>query len=196
MKKLLFADCCIRRGASRTKKLADAFLEEIQARGEYEITAISLDEENLSYLSGEFFAQRERLLGEKALDHPRFRYAHQFAGADRIVVAAPLWDLSFPALLKVYIENLTVEGITFGCNEQGCFGVCKAEKLAFLTTRGGCYEGSEDEQGSRYMAAMARFFGIPKYLCVAAEGLDLDPAKTERILAEAIARAREAAKEF
>lgn len=196
MKKLLFVDCCIRRGESRTKRLAEEFLREIGARGEYEITGLTLDEENLSYLSGEFFAQRQRLLEAQELAHPRFRYAHQFAEADRVVVAAPLWDLSFPALLKVYIENLTVEGITFGCDERGCFGLCRAEKLAFLTTRGGCFEGSEDEQGSRYMAAMARFFGIPKYFCVAAEGLDLDPSKTEALLSEAIARAKELARDF
>ena len=57
-----------------------------------------------------FFWQRERLLETGELTHPRFRYAHQFKNADRIVIAAPFWDLSFPALLKVYIENVSVQG--------------------------------------------------------------------------------------
>lgn len=42
-----------------------------------------------------------------------FKYAHEFANADLIVIAAPFWDLSIPALLKVYIENIAVDGITF-----------------------------------------------------------------------------------
>lgn len=44
--------------------------------------------------------------------------------------------------------------------------------MAFLTTRGSVYEGSHLEMGSRYLQAMAEFFGIGRYDCVAADGLD------------------------
>ena len=33
-----------------------------------------------------------------------FDLAGQFAGADTIVIAAPFWDLSFPAALKQYMQ--------------------------------------------------------------------------------------------
>ena len=33
------------------------------------------------------------------------------ANADKIVIAAPFWDMSFPSLLKVYIENIYTIGI-------------------------------------------------------------------------------------
>ena len=46
---------------------------------------------------------REELLDRGELDGEIFRYSHQFAAADRIVIAAPYWDLSFPAQLKIYI---------------------------------------------------------------------------------------------
>lgn len=128
MKKVLFVNCCIRREGSRTQKLADHFLEGLRKKEGYEIEELCLMDESLSYFTDGFFEQRERLLADKQFDHPRFRYAHQFAEADKIVIAAPFWDLSFPALLKVYIENLCVEGITFGCNETGCFGTCKADQ--------------------------------------------------------------------
>lgn len=49
-------------------------------------------------------AKRDALLAEKKYDDEMFRYARQFAAADRIVIAAPLWDLSFPAQLKVYLR--------------------------------------------------------------------------------------------
>ena len=35
------------------------------------------------------------------------------SGGGRIVVAAPFWDLSVPAVLKVYIENISADGVTF-----------------------------------------------------------------------------------
>jgi FMN-dependent NADH-azoreductase len=196
MKKVLFVDCCIRREHSRSKQLADFFLGELQKKGEYEIETLCLMDENLSYFSEGFFLQREALLAEGKLDHPRFRYAHQFAEADKIVIAAPFWDLSFPALLKVYIENLCVDSITFHTDEHGLHGLCKADHMVFLTARGAFYTDSPLEQGSRYLEQMAGFFGIEKYDCVAAEGLDIGAWPVEELMDKAKVQAAEVAKKF
>ena len=40
-----------------------------------------------------------------ALDDPLLDYARQFARADQILIAAPCWDLSFPAVLRAYLER-------------------------------------------------------------------------------------------
>ena len=196
MKKVLFVDCCIRREHSRSKQLADFFLGELQKKGDYEIETLCLMDENLSYFSEGFFLQREALLAEGKLDHPRFRYAHQFAEADKIVIAAPFWDLSFPALLKVYIENLCVDSITFHTDEHGLHGLCKADHMVFLTARGAFYTDSPLEQGSRYLEQMAGFFGIEKYDCVAAEGLDIGAWHVEELMDKAKVQAAEVAKTF
>ena len=130
MKNVLFVDCCIRGEASRTKKLADAFLSALPA--DCRVTRLDLMAEELSYFKDGYFAQREQLLAAGERDHPRFRYAHQFAQADRIVIAAPFWDLSFPALLKVYIEQVSVDGITFGSTESGLQGPTRTGSSAGL----------------------------------------------------------------
>ncbi len=196
MKKVLFVDCCIRREQSRSKELADFFLAEVQKKGAYEIETLCLMDENLSYFSDGFFQQREQLLAEGKIDHPRFRYAHQFAEADKIVIAAPFWDLSFPALLKVYIENLCVDGITFHTDETGLHGLCKADHMVFLTARGAFYTDSPLEQGSRYLEQMAVFFGIDKYDCIAAEGLDIGAWPVAELMDKAKLIAADAAKTF
>ena len=84
MKNVLFVDCCIRGEASRTKKLADAFLSALPA--DCRVTRLDLMAEELSYFKDGYFAQREQLLAAGERDHPRFRYAHQFAQADLIVI--------------------------------------------------------------------------------------------------------------
>ena len=66
--------------------------------------------------------------------------------------------------------------------------------MTFLTSRGGFYEGSPDEMGSRYMEALCRFFGTGVYRCIAADGVDMDPAKTPAILQAACERAAQAAR--
>lgn len=196
MKNVLFVDCCIRREGSRTKALAEHFLKALKKTGEYDITRLVLMDEGLGYMSEGFFRQRDEILAEKDFAHPRFRYAHQFAEADKIVVAAPFWDLSFPALLKVYIENLCVEGITFRTGEKGLEGLCRADHLVYLTTRGGYYAGTPLEMGSRYMEAMSEFFGIERYTCVAAEGLDAGVMPAEELLAAAMKDAEDAVRMF
>jgi FMN-dependent NADH-azoreductase len=197
MTDVLFIDCCIRGEESRTRKLAGAFLNELERSGGYETERLVLMDEPLIPLTGGFFLQRERLLGEGGLGHPRFRYAHRFQRAERIVIAAPFWDLSFPALLKIYIENLCVQGITFDCDEQnGCFGVCRASRMLFLTTRGGALEGSPVDNGTKYLRDMTSFFGIPRFDYVAADAMDLGLEPPESILNRAIVCAKEIAQGF
>ena len=192
MKTLLYVDCCIRREASRTRKLAESFLGNLP-KG-WKVEKVTLMDESLLPLMEGGFAQRDRLLQQGDFQHRRFDYAWQFQKADAILIAAPFYDLSIPALLKVYIENVSVDGITFECDENGLRGACRAPSMTFLTSRGGFYEGSPDEMGSRYMEAMCRFFGAGVYRCIAADGVDMDPSKTPGILKAACDEAARAAR--
>ena len=171
MRKLLLIDCCIRKEESRTRRLMEAFLGAVPE--DCEVERLVLTEENLAPLTGDFFAQRQRLLEDHDYSHPRFRYAKQFAQADLVVIAAPFWDLAFPALLKIYIEQVSLDGITFGANETGLVGLCRGTDMVFLTARGGFYTGDALEMGSRYLDALHTFFGIGRYHCIAADGMDV-----------------------
>ena len=184
--KALYIDCCIRGEESRSARLAQAFLENLSP--EYEVTHRCLMEEALYPLTAETLRQGKT-------DHPRFRFAHEIAEADLVIMAAPFWDLSFPALLKVYIENVSVEGITFRSTETGLQGLCRGKHLVFLTTRGGIYEpGSDWEQGAPYLAAIQKFFGFGDFRCVAADGLDIQGYDGEGALRKAMEEARTLAK--
>lgn len=194
MKTLLYVDCCIRREQSRTRKLAESFLGNLPKGWRVE-KVVLMDEPLLPLMEGGF-AQRDELLQRGDFTHRRFDYAWQFQRADAILIAAPFYDLSIPALLKVYIENVSVDGITFLCDADGLRGNCRAESMTFLTSRGGFYENSPDEMGSRYMEALCGFFSTGTYRCVAADGVDMDPAQTPGIMAEACERAAQAAKEL
>ena len=188
MKQVLYIDCCIRGKASRTKKLADAFFSALPQG--YEVTRLDLQAEKLRYFTQDYLAERDALLAVKDFNHPRFDYAHQFAQADLVVMAAPFWDLAFPALLKVYIEQISVDGITFGTSEEGLKGLCKAAKLVFLTTRGGFYTEHAQEMGSRYLDALHDFFGIGSYECIGADGMDVAGFDGPGSLAQAMERAK------
>ena len=174
----LFINCCPR-GESRTERLARALLRTL---GEYE--ELRLYDEPLHPLGRADIAKHDALLAEKKYDDEMFRYARQFAAADRIVIAAPLWDLSFPAQLKVYLENIYVTGVVTKYSEAGQpIGLCRAGELCYVTTSGGPFDGSF---GYEYWKAIAQDrFGIPEVKLLKAENLDIEGADAKKILDDA-----------
>lgn len=187
MKNILVIDACVRRDKSRTKKMMDRAVETLrELHKDCDFKVLNLLELDLNYLNTETLEKRDELLAKKEYNHPMFALGNQFREADGIIVAAPFWDLSVPAVLKVYIENISIEGITFGCDESGLHGLCKGKWMLFLTTRGDCWEGNSMEQGSTYMRAISRFFGIDSFQCVNADGLDNQKYDGEKILQDAL----------
>ncbi len=201
MEQLLFINACVRGEKSRSLKLARRFLDRWQqAHPDGAITEVDLCKDRPVPQYPEVLAERDALWEAGKLDHPMFDLAHQFANADRIVMAAPFWELSFPAILKIYLERITVTNITFGYNEQGAnVGLCKAGKLLLITTRGGNFSRPETawmEMGARQLEALCAMYGIPSFQCLAAEGLDDIRNDKEAILAEAMSRADALAEVF
>ena len=95
---VLFVNACVRK-ESRTRQLAERLLGEITE--DYE--EIKLENIKYSKVDEEFLKNRDRLIADKKYDDESFAMARQFARANTIVIAAPYWDLSFPAILKQYI---------------------------------------------------------------------------------------------
>ncbi len=191
MKRVLFVNGCIRgRAVSRSYRLAQSFLAPLKEDGCL-VEEVDLGAVCPSYLQYENFAEREEKIASGALEDAMFDLARQFVSADVIVVAAPFWEYSFPAVVKAYIEQVSVCGLAFRYTPQGVQGLCKAKALVFCTTRGGFASGAEEwlEQGGRYLEAMCHMYGIEEMIMVAAEGLDIEGAPVEEILAKAQAEA-------
>ncbi len=184
-KKILYINACVRKN-SRTKRLADHLVSCLDGETE----ELRLEDVDFGVSDEHFISERDRLLAAGAYDHPMFSLARSFASADLIVVAAPFWDLSFPAALKQYFEQINVVGVTFRYTESGDpQGLCKAKKLYYVTTAGGTIYS--DAYGYGYVKALAQtFYGIPETEMISAEDLDIVGADVEAILQDAIRKIR------
>jgi FMN-dependent NADH-azoreductase len=111
-----------------------------------------------------------------------FDLARQFSEAETIVIAAPYWDLSFPASLKQYFEQVNVVGITFRYTEEGIpVGLCKADRIFYVSTAGGGYV--PEEFGFGYVKALAQgYYGIGDVQLTEAVGLDIYGADVAAIM--------------
>ncbi len=196
MKKLLFIDACVNRGISRTEQLAQALLKEMNQNGEYEIETLNLEDEDLKLFTGKESALRESLTRAGNFEGPLFTYAKQFAAADRIVVAAPYWDFSFPARMKCYLEQICVTGLTFTFSSKGIpGGLCHADSLHYVTTSGGSI--GELNLGYEYLEKLCKvYYGINETVCYTAEGLDIEGNSVEEIMKEAEEKAVQKYRKF
>ena len=174
---VLFINACVRK-ESRTKDLADYLLTQLNEPYE----EIYLNSINFPVVDEDFLVKRDRLIADRDFRDPMFDLAKQFAKADSIIIAAPFWDLSFPASLKQYLEQINVLGITFYYTPEGIpEGLCKAKSLTYVTTAGGDF--FPEEYGAGYVKALAQsFYGIPEFRLVKATGLDITGADVDAII--------------
>ena len=181
---------------SRTKLLADTFLAAWrEAHPADEVELVDLKTMTLPPLVGDVLVRHEDLLGRGETDDAEFALARQFAAADRIVLAAPYWELSFPAQLRLYIEYVSALNITFCYAENGApLGLCRADKLLFLTTAGGDIEKANC--GADHLRALCGMYGIGQFLFLGAPMQDVQEIDHEAILKKTLAQAQALAKTF
>ena len=191
--KLLLLNACIRKEYSRTMSIAVKLIDKLAQR--YQIEEIDLTTSSLSPVDTAIYQERS----SGRYDPLAIEYAKKFAGADRVVVAAPYWDMSFPALLKVFFENISINGITFENMSDGSTkGICAVSKIMLITTRGMEIEDESIlDQASSYIRALCWLWGIPAYSVVSAIGMDTSDEKTRtKRLEAAIDKGLKACEDF
>ena len=177
---ILFVNACVRK-ESRTRQLAGQLLSKLDKPFE----EIRLEEITFPTSNEEYLNKRDQLISKGDLQNPLFDLARQFSEADEIVIAAPYWDLSFPSILKQYLEQISVVGITFNYSEDGIpVGLCRAKRIFYVTTVGGLY--APEEYGFGYVKALAHnYYGIQDVRKIEALGLDIDGADVHAIMTSA-----------
>ena len=192
MKSLLYIDACVRDEESRTKRVAEPIMEELAKK--YDVTKFVLNELPLDVVKKPLLAKR--LAG----DIPREvkSWAEAVRDADRIVIAAPFWDMGIPAVLKTFFELCSIFDVTFKSDDKTCYGNCKAEKMLFITSRGmNISTGDEIEQATPYLKALSWLWGLGPLQVVAMQNMDYVSAEEiENKIATAIKEGLAIAKEF
>ncbi len=184
--RLLFIDSCVTTHISRTMRLADHYLEQfIKAHPGVNVETVIVEKGCAEPLDRDDINRRNDLATAGAYDDPMFDYAHQFKRADYVLVGAPYWDCAFPAILKVYIENIVVTGLTFEESETGYSGLCRCKELTYITTAGGPI--GDKNLGFDYICGIGDMLGVKSFKEYRAECLDVVGMDHEAIMEQALA---------
>ncbi|MCS0791573.1 FMN-dependent NADH-azoreductase [Cytobacillus pseudoceanisediminis] len=174
-----------------------------------EVVHIDLYKENIPQIDVDVFSGWGKLQSgkgfeelsedEKAKVGRLSELSEQFVAADKYVFVTPLWNFSFPPVMKAYLDSVAVAGKAFRYTAEGPIGLLSDKKAIHIQARGGIYsEGpaAEMEMGHRYLTVLMQFFGVPSFEGLFVEGHNAMPDKAEEIKTDAIARAKDKAKTF
>ncbi len=188
----MYVDACVRELESRTRRIAEPVVEALGKR--YELTVFHLPQMRMAPLDPESYAAR--VAGE--IPAWALEAARAIAQADRLVVAAPFWDMSFPAVLKTFFEHTSLFGVTFDSNESTCYGLCRCRKVLYITTRGmDIATGDPCEQGTPYLKALSALWGLGEVVTIAATNMDYSsPEQIEEKIEACVAEGLRLAERF
>ncbi|OQY41978.1 MAG: hypothetical protein B6227_03585 [Fusobacteriia bacterium 4572_74] len=163
---------------SVSHKLAKAFIGEyIKNNPKDEVTELNLHDRGCRHVDYEILCdsfERKGLMVETA---------NKFMEYDKYIISSPMWNLSIPAILKSYIDLITVKGITFEYSKLGIpIGLAKGKKTIYLGSRGGGYPFplSLITFDMRYIKYIFRFIGIKDFKSFILENVDKSPEKTKQ----------------
>ncbi len=193
MTKTLIVQFTPRGERSATLKL----LKEFQARveGDVEVLDLCTDTPDLlmpsnlpSYFKRDYMG--ETLTAEESEPLAGFdRYIAQVKNADVVVLAYPMYNFSFPAVVKAWFDGILLKGHTWTMNDKGFVGLMKGKKALVLTTSGGTYHSDYGNLAFEHSISLSKslfqFMGFEEIEVVRAEGLNMNPdEKKAQILAE------------
>lgn len=198
MSKVLYIKANIKKeGESKTFRISDHFVEVYkQCHPEDEIITLDLYKEAIGFIRPGDLAILNGAKDGTNRSHRVLKYAYQFAEADKYILAAPMWNLSFPAILKAYLDYISVSGITFKYTKEGAVGLLDHQKAIYIVTRGGSYTDSPYEMGVRYLRTLLGFFGVKDFETIEVDNMSRSSTDIEKVMEEALEQAAKKAEMF
>ncbi|MFT6975133.1 MAG: FMN-dependent NADH-azoreductase [Bermanella sp.] len=94
---------------------------------------------------------------------------------DTLVLAAPIYNFSVPAVLKQWIDYVCRAGITFKYEATGPVGLTNIKRAFIITSSGGVPVGSPMDFASGYLEQICNFIGVQEVIHIDASGSKGDP---------------------
>lgn len=180
---------------SHSRRLADKFLESWQhAHPQGKATVRDLGHEPPPFVSeawveGAFTPPSGQSPAARAAIRVSDAYVNELLAADEIVIATPIYNLSIPAALKAWIDQIVRVGRTFAMGSAGFEGLLKTKRVRVLVASGGDFRPDGPYAAYNfvepYLRAVLGFIGITDVTFVYAHSLNDGNPLRESSLAEA-----------
>jgi FMN-dependent NADH-azoreductase len=190
---------------SNTKKLLDAFKEEISNSHVEELDLLDdtpdilVDNNVLAYINRNFLGLK-LLPNEEKLLFKIDRMAVQLKSADIVVVAFPMYNFSMPAIVKAWFDSVMQNGVTFGKRNDDQIVISNAGKKALtLISSGGIYSNKSSSNMEHALSLSNlefQYMGYSDVRGILAEGMAVNEEVRQTNLNKSIIKVLEIAREW
>lgn len=194
---------------SRSQLVASHFLDEYKKTNPHStIETINLFEHPISRIDNDVLngwkklrtgVEFENLNTDEKLKVKKIdESTHHFASFEKYLFITPMWNLGFPAELKMYIDSVCVAGKTFAYTAAGPVGLLndQGKKCMLIHAIGGFHQHKPEDHSEPYLRSIINFMGIESFDSLVVEGVDALPAQSDIIINKAIEKAKIMAREF
>ena len=197
---ILRIDSSARGDGSETRALNDAFISRIGAIADNTVIHRDLAADapgfvNETWVGANFTdpnARSDTQLAELAVSDT---LVAELEAAEVIVIGAPIYNFSIPAVLKAWIDMVARVGVTFRYGDNGPEGLLK-NKLAYVMIAygpGGTTIGSAKDFATPYLRHLLGFIGIHDVVFISATEVKEESGRLDAALAGAQSRTQQAA---
>jgi FMN-dependent NADH-azoreductase len=142
-----------------------------------------------AWVEGAFTAPEKHSIAARTAIKISDRFVDELLAADEIAIATPIYNLSVPAALKAWIDQIVRFGRTFTADGTGFKGLLGGKRVRVLVASGSDFR-PDGTLGSYnflepYLRAVLGFVGITDVTFIYAHSLNQDNATRETSLAEA-----------
>ena len=197
---LLLLDASPRGERSHSRKLGQEFLAAWQAAhpaGRAVVRDLGHEPPpfvNEAWVEGAFTAPDNHSLAARSAIRISDRFVDELLAADEVVIATPIYNLSVPAVLKAWIDQIVRFGRTFTSGAAGFEGLAKGKRATVLVASGSDFRpgspGGAYNFLEPYLRAVLGFIGITEVQFVYAHSLNAGDSQREQSVAAATETAR------
>ncbi|MED1919146.1 NAD(P)H-dependent oxidoreductase [Bacillus thuringiensis] len=132
-----------------------------------------------------------------------FQVLEQFIAADKYIFVSPIWNFSYPTVMKNYLDAIVLPGKTVRYNTDGSrTGLLGDKKAVHIQASGsimspgsgGTYE--DCEMGHRHIKAILNFLGVTDFQGIFVEGMQEFANRAKEFKEKALREARQVAEIF
>lgn len=192
MSKTLVIQFTPRGERSTTKKILDAFLAKASGKTEVDVLdldatppALMLSKKLMPYIFRDYMGENTPENAAALTENDAL--IARLKAADYVVLAYPMWNFSFPAVVKAWFDAVLLKGHTWDMNETGYVGLLPGKKALIITSSGGDYAAMPTWEHSQSLGAVEfGFMGFAETNVVTAAGVNAKPDEADTITAKAI----------
>lgn len=171
--KILIIDSCIRKN-SKTRIMLNKFMD-ILKQHHNDINIIYLNNnKKLVPLNDILLEKRNNDCINMDFKDEYYDFAKELKNCDIVIVAAPFYDLCFPAIFKTFIEQTLVYNLTFVDSTNGIKGLTNCKKMIYLAVRGMSTNEFNLDIATPYLKGYCNMLGIKELYSLTYDGISYE----------------------